>query len=50
MSQPGVSVRRGYTSRARWLFVGFLAIAVFLLASKHRTAVEVLPWLVLARR
>jgi len=35
-------------SRAKWVFVGFLALAVFLLFTEHRAHVlGFLPWLIL---
>jgi len=39
---------RGSSSRAKWVFVGFLAVAVFLLFTEHRAHVlGFLPWLLL---
>jgi hypothetical protein len=36
------------SSRARWVFVGFLAIAAYLLVSEHRAHLaQALPWLIL---
>jgi hypothetical protein len=34
-------------ARARWVFVGFLAIAAYLLVSEHRAHLaQALPWLI----
>ncbi|HKA14552.1 MAG TPA: DUF2933 domain-containing protein [Myxococcota bacterium] len=46
---PGASPTSERTSRVRWVFAGFLAIAAYLLVSEHRAHLaQALPWLIVA--
>jgi len=46
MSADGAAPRES-SSRARWVFAGFFAIAAYLLLSEHRAHfAQALPWLV----
>jgi Protein of unknown function (DUF2933) len=47
MSANGAPGRPEGAARARWVFVGFLAIAAYLALSEHRAHLaQALPWLI----
>ena len=48
MSSPNASMPFQHSSRVRWVFAGFLAIAAYLLIAEHRAHLtQALPWLIL---